>query len=41
MECMELVKLKKMKASVYKQETGSGACLGLEVAECIMGEGHS
>lgn len=38
---MELVKLKNMKARMYKPRTGGGACLGLEVAECNLGEGHS
>lgn len=40
MEYMELVKLNNMKAKMYKQRTGSGACLELEVAECNMGECH-
>lgn len=41
MEYMELVKLKNMKASMYKQSTSSGAHLRLEVAEWNMGEGHT
>lgn len=38
---MELVKLKNMKAKTYKQRAGSGAGVGLGVAECSMAEGHS
>lgn len=36
---MELVKVKNMKARMYKPRTGGGAHLGLEIAECNMRRG--
>lgn len=41
MECIELVKLKNMKAKMFKQRAGSGAHLELVVVEFYMGEYHS
>lgn len=38
---MALVNLKNVKAKTYKERAGSGAGLGLGVAECDVVEGHS
>jgi len=41
MECMELVKLKNIKAKICEPQAGSGAGPGLGDAERYMVEGHS